>query len=228
MRPVDVDERGIPPRARALDQAFDERRVEARRHDDEVERERGGVALAGEETRSRRDAVGLGSREQLERAPPVALRLHPLHLDCGSAEDERRARGRGARAPKQGAGRTHLRRRTSAQRSRARRRARPRLLARRVLELLHHQPAAARGRAPVHLAQRLALDVLAHAVQVEARRPLQEQAPAAAGARARIGEEPLELDEARVDDEGGALAERQLAALESERILYDGAERSTG
>ena len=96
------------------------------------------------------------------------------------------------------------------------------VLARRVLELFHHEPAAARRRAPVHLAQGVALDVVAHAVQVESGRPLEEESPAAAGARARLGEEPFEVHEARVDDERRALAERQLAALEAERILDDG------
>ena len=51
-------------------------------------------------------------------------------------------------------------------------------LARRVLELLHHEPAAAGGRRPVHAPQRLALLVLPHRVEVEAGRPPQEQPPA--------------------------------------------------
>src|SRR6266516_3341218 len=42
------------------------------------------------------------------------------------------------------------------------------LIARRVLELLHHQLATLRGRAPVHLAQRLAFLVVADAMQIEA------------------------------------------------------------
>ena len=66
------------------------------------------------------------------------------------------------------------------------------LVARRVLELLHHQPSAPRGRAPVHLAERLALDVLAHAVQLEPGRPPQQQAPPVLRVRAALGEQPVE------------------------------------
>ena len=56
------------------------------------------------------------------------------------------------------------------------------LVVRRVLELLHHQLSALRSRPPVHLAKRLALLVLAHAVQIEAGGPAQQQ-PAAAWLR---------------------------------------------
>ena len=54
-------------------------------------------------------------------------------------------------------------------------------LARRVLELLHHQLAPPRRRRPVHAPQRLALLVLAHRVEVEAGRPPQEEPPALPG-----------------------------------------------
>ena len=54
----------------------------------------------------------------------------------------------------------------------------------RVLELLDHQRSAPCGRPPVHLAQRLALLVLADAVQVEARGAAQQQ-PAAGPASPR-------------------------------------------
>src|SRR5207247_1633094 len=50
------------------------------------------------------------------------------------------------------------------------------VLTRRVLQLLDHQVPAPCRRAPVHLAQRVALDVVPHAVQVEAARALQEEA----------------------------------------------------
>ncbi len=102
------------------------------------------------------------------------------------------------------------------------------LVAGRVLELLHHQPAAARGRAPVHLAQRLALRVLAHAVQLVAGRPAEQQPPPVLRMRAALGEEPVERDEPRVDDERLRLALLERRPRETERILDrqpDGLER---
>ena len=49
--------------------------------------------------------------------------------------------------------------------------------------------------------QRLSLLVVADAVEVEADRPPQQEPPAVLGAGAAVEEEPLELDQARVDDE---------------------------
>ena len=71
----------------------------------------------------------------------------------------------------------------------------------------------------MHLAQRLALDVLAHAVQLVAGRPPQQQAPPVLRVRAALREEPVERDEPRVDDERLRLALHDLDAGEAERIL---------
>ncbi len=95
------------------------------------------------------------------------------------------------------------------------------LVVRRVLELLHHQLSALRSRPPVHLAKRLALLVLAHAVQIEAGSPA-EQHPAAALAQAGIlREEALEVDEPRVDEERRLASELGLGAGQPEGILED-------
>ena len=118
----------------------------------------------------------------------------------------------------------------------ARRRARGRiaveehghLVAGRVLELLDHQRPAARGRGPVHHAQRLAFHVLAHAVQLETARPSQQEASAVLGVRAALGEKPVEANEARIDDERLRLALRQLAVRERERILDGEPDRLEG
>ena len=72
---------------------------------------------------------------------------------------------------------------------------------RRVLELLHHELAATRARRPVHPAQRLALLVLAHRVEVEAGSPPQEQAAPVSAATPGVAEEPVECDETRPNDE---------------------------
>ena len=66
--------------------------------------------------------------------------------------------------------------------------------------------------------QRLALLVVADAVEVEADRPPQQKPPAVLGAGAAVEEEPLELDEARVDDERPPLLERQPRLRETERV----------
>jgi hypothetical protein len=68
------------------------------------------------------------------------------------------------------------------------------LVVRHVLELLHHQLAPPRGRPPVHLPQRLALLVLADAVQVEPGRPPQDDVTAR-HRHAQLREDALELDQ---------------------------------
>src|SRR5712691_11335788 len=87
--------------------------------------------------------------------------------------------------------------------------------------LLHHQVAAPRRRAPVHLAQRIALDVVAHAVEIEARRTLEQQPSSLARVHAGHREQPVELDQPGIHDESLLPAEWQLDAFESERILDD-------
>src|SRR5207253_42196 len=86
-------------------------------------------------------------------------------------------------------------------------------------ELLHHEAASSRGRAPVHVAQRLALDVLPYAVQLVASRAAQEQPAAVLCLRPPFGEESRELDQPRVDDERLRLALNEDRARETERIL---------
>src|SRR5205814_1262979 len=73
----------------------------------------------------------------------------------------------------------------------------------------------------VHLAQRLAVLVLAHAVQLEAARPTQEQLPAVDRVRARLGEQAVELDEARIDEKRPAARQLHLRPLEAERVLEE-------
>ena len=71
----------------------------------------------------------------------------------------------------------------------------------------------------MHLAQRLAVLVLAHAVQLEAARPAEQQPAAVEEVGARLGEDAVELDETRVDENRPAGSELDLGALETERIL---------
>src|SRR5512133_1609011 len=93
------------------------------------------------------------------------------------------------------------------------------LIARRVLELLDHQLATLRGRAPVHLAQRLALLVVADAMQIEATRAAQQQASSVLSVGSALREEAVELDQAWVDEQGPGSGERDLGPLEPECVL---------
>ena len=71
----------------------------------------------------------------------------------------------------------------------------------------------------MHLAKRLALLILAHAVQIEAGGPA-EQHPAAALAQAGIlREQAVEVDEPWVDEERRLASEVGLCACQPERIL---------
>src|SRR6478735_7589730 len=76
------------------------------------------------------------------------------------------------------------------------------LVARRVLELLDHQLATARGRRPVHAAQRFALRVLAHTVQLDAAVPAQEQTLSVVRASPGLAEERPQVNEPRIDEQG--------------------------
>ena len=71
----------------------------------------------------------------------------------------------------------------------------------RRLFLADHDLAAAGGRGPVDAAQRLAPLVLPHAVEVESRRPAQEQPPSLRRPRPGLREEPVDVDEPRVDED---------------------------
>ncbi len=93
------------------------------------------------------------------------------------------------------------------------------LVARRVFELLHHQLTAPRGRPPVHLPQRLALLVLAHRVEVEPRRTPQQQPAAVLRVRPALGEEPIERDEPRIDEQRAARDEIDLGVRQPEGVV---------
>ena len=93
------------------------------------------------------------------------------------------------------------------------------LVARRVLELLHHQVPAPGRRRPVHTPKRLSLLVVAHRMEVEARRPAQQQPAPFERTRSGVGEERVEVDEAWVDEDGLAGRKRDLDPLEAERVL---------
>ena len=99
------------------------------------------------------------------------------------------------------------------------------LVARCVLELLHHQVPAARRRRPVHAAQRFALLVVANAVQLEPGWAPEQQTAPVVQSRSPLREEPVELDEPRVDDERLRLLDLELAAREAEGILDREADR---
>src|SRR5580765_7888112 len=76
------------------------------------------------------------------------------------------------------------------------------LVTRRVLELLDHQLAAARGRRPVHTPQGFALRIFAHAVELDAAVPAQEQSLSVMRAGAGLAEERPEAHEPRIDKQG--------------------------
>ena len=85
----DVDERDASASERPLDEPLDERVLDPRRDDDEVERAGHDAAARPEQRDERRARVGLGRSEQLERAVPVAAgRAHDLCLAGGGAERE--------------------------------------------------------------------------------------------------------------------------------------------
>ena len=218
-----MDERHAPPGEHPLDEPVDELGRDPRRHDDEVERARGRALLDGEERGERRAAGRLQGGEKLERPPPVAVRgVDALRLARGRVHDEDRPAAVPHVRAEDRAGRAHLHVEALADGpARVGVEEDGDLVARRVLEVLHHQLPAAGGRAPVHLPQRLAVHVLAHAVQLEAARPAQEQLPAVDRVRAGLGEQAVELDEARVDEERAAARELHLGLLQPERVLEE-------
>ena len=150
---------------------------------------------------SERRPSGLHRRELLERDAPVTLeRRPPASAEPARRGDhERRAAAVGGRA----GGGPSPRRAPSisndesgalpATKSGARVEHHRGLVARRVLQLLHHQLLAARGRAPVHAPQRLAVLVVAHGVQVEAGAARQQVAPDMPFGPAALREQPVEL-----------------------------------
>src|SRR5215217_7592460 len=107
VRPVDVDERRVAAPPGPLLEPVDDAAVEPRRHDDEVERERGRVSLAGKQLPRRLVAVRLCAGEQLERAAPVAFGLDALDLDLCAPEHERGTPTSARMRVEDGAGGTH-------------------------------------------------------------------------------------------------------------------------
>ena len=71
----------------------------------------------------------------------------------------------------------------------------------------------------MHPAQRLALLVLADAVEVEAGRAPEQEPAAVLGVRAALGEEPVERDEPRVDEQRASRVELDVHAREPERVV---------
>ncbi len=126
----------------------------------------------------------LGRGQQLQRAGPVRCgRVDVLYLASRGAHDEHRAlalanvriedrAGGGANLDVEAAPDDGLRIGVEEHRD---------LVARRILELLHDQLSATRGRRPVNAAERLALLILADAVKLEPARPSQQEPPSVMG-----------------------------------------------
>src|SRR5215204_5678033 len=162
------------PGSSASYERLDERRSKGRGDDCEVSRVSRCTGLAGEDRLDRPAAVLLGDGEDLERPRPVSLVVTDGHrFDAGvSCHLETRVTPAPRVRPHERPGGAHL-----GVEARGARRAGAvaglcvehddDLVSRRVLELLDHQLVSARGRGPVHAAERLAALVLAHAVQLE-------------------------------------------------------------
>jgi len=91
-------------------------------------------------------------------------------------------------------------------------------VARRILELPHHQLAPARGRRPVHRAQRLPLDVLPDAVRLEPARPAHVCPASAFAPGAALGEQRSYLRHAWPDEHGRAWGNLPLDRHDAERV----------
>ena len=177
-------------------------------------------AVLSEQPGDRRVPAGLHRCEQFERTPPVggrrvdvlnvlALRVHDQY--CTPPPSDVRI--------EQGAGGSNLHVEALAHhRLGVCVEQHGDLVARSVLELLHHQLAAPRRRRPVHPAQRLALLVLAHAVQLEPRIAPQQQAATVVGAVARLRKERTEPDKLWIHEQRSRLRQRHDRLLEGERI----------
>ena len=213
-RRVDPDEADpLAARARAGSSLVASAARDARRHDHRLERARG-RARTRARAAPRPDASRRAPRPRAARAPrasrPRATR--PARSGAAAVLSARTARRPCAACARriEPAARTWTSKLSPATALGVRVEDDRDLVARRVLELLHHQLAPPRGRRPVHLPERLAPLVLAHRVQVEARRAPEQQPPAVLGVRAALGEQPVERDEARVDDERAAGGELHL------------------
>ncbi len=218
-------------RERALQQPVGEAAVHPRGHDRQLERAGGRTRLVGEERRGGRVAVRLDGGEELERARPVAVeRVDALVGPSRGGDDQRRAPA----APRVGAhdraggadaeleGRVG---RLADHRPRVRVEEDGALVARRVLELLDHQLAPARGRGPVDAPEAVARRVLAHRVELVARRAPQDEVPPAGVLAALVREELVQLDEPRQHEQRLGADELDLDPLEPERVLEHDAGR---
>jgi len=152
-------------------------------NDDVIGRWRGEAGMAGDVTLvrehggERRPFLRLHGGEQVERLAPVGLAgLHSPLLAPARVDDQHRATASPRVREQNRAGRAHLNVEALAHnRGGIGVEDDGHLVARRVLELLDHQLGASRGRRPVHATRGFALLVLAHAVQLEAAMPLQQQ-----------------------------------------------------
>ena len=210
---------------RAMGEPFDQPRRERRRDDRQLDARDAGPASSASMFATRRVAVRLHGGEDLERAVPVAVEGVDALIDRPRAVDDER------RAPPSGGVRLDDRARRAHRQLEARigrvadhhRRVAVeqhcRLVPRRVLQLLHHQVAAPGGRRPVDAAERLALLVVADAVEVEARRTAQEQPTPLRCPRPRLGEEPVDVHEPRIDENRRTRRQLDGDPLEAERIL---------
>ncbi len=176
--------------------------------------------LVDEERLGRPRTVRFRGCEELERAPAVAFGRGRLHGFLARAVHDQNGAAVPARVREQDRSRgAHL------QVERRRRCPRPRVeqdgdfVARRILQLLDHQARALGGRAPMDAAQRFALLVVAHAVQVEAARLAHQQPPALGKGRTDAREEAVELDQPRVDENRGGGVQVDLRAGQAERVL---------
>ena len=187
---LDVHKRRASPRERALDEAVDEGNVESRRDDDKLERASRDTSIGLQERKRGCARVRLGSREHLERTPPFSLRCNRLGFASSRIDNEAATpsslqvglqnRTCCAYGDLEALAGTDLRVAVEQDGD---------LVARRILELSHHQPPAPRRRAPVHLPERFALGVLANAVQLVAGRSPEQQTASVLCMRAALREQ---------------------------------------
>src|SRR6188472_2939682 len=161
-RRVDQDERDVAAAERPVDEPLDEPRGKRRGHDAELERPSDQAVLVREQRRERGARLRLDGGKQVERRPPVALTgAHALVLALRTVDHEERPpaapyvgeQERARSADLHVEALPHDRLRVGVEHDCD-------LVARGVLQLLDHQLRPPRGRAPVNLAQRVAVLVL--------------------------------------------------------------------
>ena len=211
-RCVDPDDRDEPSSGER-EHLGERARIRRRRHDHQLAARRPGV-IAGEEPRETVERIRLRGCERAHGA--VEVRRRRAHGNDGarahlSRRAWRRARARRAPAASDPATRTAASKLESGGSPTAWRGIAVEddddTVVGRVLELLHHELAAARARRPVHTAQRLALLVLAHRVEVEAGGATQEYPASVPGGPTGIREEAVERGKTRSHDERRGIAQ---------------------